>query len=80
MSSRLRIRSWVGAATALLVAASAQAIDASPAAAATDITVGVLPLTIAGPAQYGLGNRVFQKNGLHPTLSIYPSGPTQLRP
>ena len=79
MSLRHRSKAAVAAVAATLVAAGSLALGASPASAANaDIRLGVLPITIAGPAQYGVDAGVFAKNGLNPTLTIFPSGPAQL--
>ena len=78
MSLRQRSRTAIAAVAATMVAAGSLALGASPAAAASDIRLGVLPLTIAGPAQYGVDAGVFAKNGLNASLTIFPSGPAEL--
>lgn len=78
MTLRHRSRSAIAAVAATMVAAGSVALGASPAAAATDVTIGVLPLTIAGATQYGADYGIFAKNGLNPTLQMYPSGAAQL--
>lgn len=66
------------AATSTLAVGTGMIALAAPAQAATDIRLGVQPLTISGPAQYGVEAGVFAKNGLNPSLTVFPNQPAAL--
>ena len=76
--TRLKAITAAGAVGAL-TASLAVAAGATPAHAATDITVGTVAINAAGTIPYARDNAIFAKNGLNVTeVKIFPAPPPSL--
>ena len=75
---RLKAVTAAGAAGAI-AASLVVAAGATPAFAATDITIGTVAINAAGTIPYARDNAIFAKNGLNVTeLKIFPAPPPSL--
>lgn len=64
--------------SAALAAVSVPVLGVASASAATDITIGVNPITTNAMAQYALDKGFFAKNGLNAKIQSFPTAPLNL--
>ena len=78
--SKSRFKKLAAAGAGVAVAATALiGANASPAFAAYDVKVGLVPINAAGALQYGIDSGMFKKNGINVTQVItFPAPPPSL--